>query len=307
MTRHFLDLSDCGPEGIALIVRSATKGPGAILHGQSVAMVFEKPSVRTRNSTEMAVVHLGGYPVMITDAEVGIDTRESSEDIARTLACFHQTIAARVRDHTSFHRMVTALEGQGSATNVINLLSDYSHPCQAIADMLTLADEFGGIEGLQGKHMVYVGDANNVARSLAQASLALGCSITICSPVGFQFDDPAVDAIGSFARFGAKIYRSDDPVASAQDADALYTDVWTSMGQEQEARIRREALANYSITEELIAVASDEVIVLHCLPAHRGEEITDAALEGPHSRVWQQAKHRETAMYGIFAWLKEAI
>jgi ornithine carbamoyltransferase len=307
MTRHFLDLTDCGPEGVELIVRSAAQGPSQILRDQSVAMVFEKPSVRTRNSTEMAVVHLGGHPVMIVDAEVGIDTRESAEDVARTLGCFHQSIAARVRDHSAFSRMAQALAKQGSTVNLINLLSDHSHPCQAIADVLTLADEFGGVDGLVGKHVVYVGDANNVARSLAQASLALGASITICAPDDYQFDDATAATLASFARHGATLARSDNPQSSAKNCDALYTDVWTSMGQEQEAQVRREALAQYSITEELVSLAQARAIVLHCLPAHRGEEITNGVLEGSHSRVWQQAKHRETAMYGIFAWLKEAI
>ena len=305
MTRHFLDLADVGPEGVAAIVRMAAQGPRPILHGQSVAMVFEKPSARTRNSTEMAVVHAGGHAVMISDAEVGIDVRESAEDVARTLGCYHQVIAARVRNHEVCSRMASALDAQGNRVSIINLLSDYSHPCQAIADMLTLADEFGGVDGLRGKRVVYVGDANNVARSLAQACLALGVSVTICAPSGYQFDDATIAALEQFARFDAAVTRSDDPMTAVQGASALYTDVWTSMGQEDEAQIRRNAFARFSITEALVANAADDAIVLHCLPAHRGEEISHEVLEGTRSRVWVQAKHRETAMYGVFAWISE--
>ena len=307
MTRHFLDLADVGPEGIESIVRIAAKGPRPILDGQSVAMVFEKPSARTRNSTEMAVVHAGGHAVMISDAEVGIDVRESAEDVARTLGCYHQIIAARVRNHAVFSRMASALDAQDNQVSIINLLSDYSHPCQAIADMLTLADECGGVDGLRGKHVVYVGDANNVARSLAQACLALGVSVTICAPPGYQFDDATIAELEQFARFDAAVARSDDPMTAVRGASALYTDVWTSMGQEEEAQVRRKAFAQFSITEALLANAADEAIVLHCLPAHRGEEISHEVLEGPRSRVWAQAKHRETAMYGVFGWIGEGV
>lgn len=307
MTRHFLDLGDCGPAGIEAIVCHSLLGPSPLLSGQSVAMIFEKPSARTRNATEMAVVHLGGHAVMITDAEVGIDRRESAEDVARTLACFHGTIAARVRDHRVLTRMANALDSQGLDVNMVNLLSDYSHPCQAIADMLTLADEFGGVESLRGRKLVYVGDANNVALSLAQAGLALGVSVTICAPDTYQFADAVYKDLTTYAQHGATLERETTPEACVNDADALYTDVWTSMGQEHEADERQQALTKYAITEHLMALAKRDAIVMHCLPAHRGEEIAEAVLDSPNSRVWSQAKHRETAMYGIFAWTQEVL
>lgn len=269
-------------------------------------MVFEKPSARTRNSTEMAVVDLGGHPVMISDAEVGIDRRESAEDVARTLGCFHPIIAARVNDHQVLVRMAAALDRQRTGVHVVNLLSDVSHPCQAIADVLTVADEFGGVTELAGRTVTYVGDANNVTRSLAQAMLSVGVEVRIAAPPEYQFTDAQIQELDAFgAAHQVHVQRFDDPADAASGADALYTDVWTSMGQEAESAKRRIDLARFVIDEALIEAASPDAIVLHCLPAHRGEEITEAALESPASRVWQQAAHRRTAMRGVFGWITE--
>lgn len=303
-TRHLLDLGDLSPSDITTLVQRSMEPVTPLLLGQSVAMVFEKPSARTRNSTEMAVVDLGGHPVMISDAEVGIDRRESAEDVARTLGCFHPIIAARVNDHQVLVRMAAALDRQGVGVHVVNLLSDVSHPCQAIADVLTVSDEFGGLPGIVGRTLTYVGDANNVTRSLAQAMLSVGVEVRVAAPEGYQFTDAQIDELNLFgSQHQVRVRRFDDPVAAATGADVLYTDVWTSMGQESESAQRRIDLARFVIDEALIDAASPDAIVLHCLPAHRGEEITEAALESPASRVWKQAAHRRTAMRGVFGWI----
>jgi len=306
MARHFLDLVDVGAAGVLELLSVAAEPVQPVLAGQSVAMVFEKQSARTRNSTEMAVVDLSGHPVMITDAEVGIDTRETAEDVARTLGCFHNIVAARVRDHLVLERMRDALERAGTQVSVVNLLSDRSHPCQALADILTIADEQGGagrLDELAGMTLTYVGDANNVTRSVAQAAIAVGIDVRIAAPDGYQLAADEAAAIDAFGPGSLQLFG--DPLEAASGADVLYTDVWTSMGQEAEADVRRRELALYSISPSLLSVASAEAIVLHCLPAHRGEEIADEVLEGPASRVWIQAAHRRTAMRGVFRWLCE--
>ena len=298
-TRHLLDLGDLSPSDITTLVQRSMEPVTPLLSGQSVAMVFEKPSARTRNSTEMAVVDLGGHPVMISDAEVGIDRRESAEDVARTLGCFHPIIAARVNDHQVLVRMAAALDRQGVGVHVVNLLSDVSHPCQAIADVLTVSDEFGGLPGIVGRTLTYVGDANNVTVSLAQAMLAMGVNIRVAAPTGYQLTEEMATSIEAFGLHGATLTLLDDPVAAASGADVLYADVWTSMGQEAEADVRRRDLATFTIDQHLLDSASPEAIVLHCLPAHRGEEISHEVLEGSSSRVWRQAAHRRTAMRGV--------
>jgi ornithine carbamoyltransferase len=303
MTRHLLDLNDLGPKGILQVLGLSAPEQGDALEDHSVAMVFEKPSARTRNSTEMAVVDLGGHPVMITDAEVGIDRRETAEDVARTLGCYHQIIAARVNDHRVLERMRRALDAQGGGVSVVNLLSDFSHPCQGLADALTILDEFGPAPA--GRTVAYVGDANNVTVSLAQVALTLGMDVRVAAPNGYQLNDATLSMINTFGETsGAAITQTTDPGEAAHGADVLYTDVWTSMGQEAEREQRLRDLAGYAIDEELLTVAAPEAVVLHCLPAHRGEEITNGALEGPQSRVWVQAAHRRTAMRGVFRWVR---
>jgi len=303
MTRHLLDLEDLGSGGISAVLDLCGPERGDALAGSSVAMVFEKPSARTRNSTEMAVVDLSGHPVMITDAEVGIDRRETAEDVARTLGCYHQIIAARVNDHGVLVRMSEALDAQGAGVSVVNLLSDYSHPCQGLADALTMRDEFGG--SLVGRTVAYVGDANNVTISLAQVALTMGMDVRIAAPIGYQLDVETLEGLRQFAgATGATLAQLTDPQEAASGADVLYADVWTSMGQEAERATRLEDLAGYSIDLELLARASKDAIILHCLPAHRGEEITAEALESPQSRIWSQAAHRRTAMRGVFRWVR---
>ncbi len=300
------DIDDLDPDTWDRVIALALAQPsGQPLQGQGVALLFEKPSARTRNSTEMAVVDLGGHPVYIQGAEVGLDVRETAEDVARTLACYHRVVCARVFDHGVLGRMAAALERSGFDTPLVNLLSDAAHPCQAVADVLTMREALGP---LRGRTLAYVGDANNVSRSLAKAGVLEGMEVRIASPTGYTFSGNELAGLQAFADRvgrGGTVLLGDDPRQAATGAAALATDVWTSMGQEEERAERLAAFAGFTIDDHLVDQAAADAVVLHCLPAHRGEEITDAVLEGPRSVVWRQAAHRRTAMRGILAWAIE--
>ncbi len=265
-----------------------------VLDGCGVAALFQKPSARTRSSVEMAVYTLGGHPIYIRGEEVGIDTRETAEDVTLTLAGYCAVLAARVFDHGLLERMTAV-----SPVPVVNLLSDRAHPCQALADLLTLREELDGVEG---RRLVYVGDGNNVAASLAFAAALSGLELVVASPPGYELDDDVVDRARNL---GGAIELTADPIDAVRGADAVYTDVWTSMGQEEEAAQRRSAFEGYSVDEALMEVASPEARVLHCLPAHRGEEISAGVIDGPQSLVWQQAENRMHAMRGLLSVLVE--
>jgi ornithine carbamoyltransferase len=315
MTRHFLDVDDLSCDELDDVLAMAALPLGElrpVLAGRGAALVFEKPSARTRSSTELAVVALGGHPVYIQGAEVGIDDRESAEDVARTLACYHAVVCARVLDHDVLVRMAHALDSSPVAppaatpdddarfpapVPVVNLLSDRAHPCQALADLLTLRQVFGDVEG---RTVAYIGDANNVWRSLAEAAAMTGIRVRTASPEGYE---PDADDLARLARLGGDIEVTTDPMEAAAGADALYTDVWTSMGQEEEQELRRKAFAGFTIDDDMLARAAPDAVVLHCLPAHRGEEITAAVFEGPRSVVWRQAANRAHAVRGLLAWL----
>jgi ornithine carbamoyltransferase len=303
---HLFDVDDLSLSDFERVLTLAVgDGVGAVLQGQGVALLFEKPSARTRNSTEMATVGLGGHPVYIQGTEVGLDTRESAEDVARTLACYHRVLCARVFDHSVLRRMAAALDGGGFAVPVINLLSDQAHPCQAIADVLTLREVLGP---LPGRALAYIGDANNMCRSLAKAALMEGMDVRVASPPDYSFSPEDLVDLGRLAEEsgrGGTVRFTNDPKDAAAGADALYTDVWTSMGQEEERAARLAAFDGFTIDDALVSGAAPDAVVLHCLPAHRGEEISASVLEGPHSVVWRQAAHRRTAMRGILAWCVE--
>jgi len=304
-TRHVLDIGDLGAGGLAEVLALSELDAGSlprVLEAQGVALVFEKPSNRTRNSSEMATVALGGHPVYIQGHEVGLDVRESASDVARTLACFHSVVCARVYDHGSLVRMASALDEASVPVPVVNLLSDRAHPCQALADLLTLRTVFGP-DALADRTVAYVGDANNVWRSLAAAASMAGIPTRVASPEGYG---PSASDVAMVASFGGELLVTTDPAEAAAGADALYTDVWTSMGQESEAEDRRRAFAGYTVDEALVARAADDVVVLHCLPAHRGEEISAEVVDGPRSVVWQQATNRMHAMRGLLAWVMGA-
>jgi ornithine carbamoyltransferase len=302
-TRNLFDIDDLSLSAFDEVLTLATSPDlGPVLQGHGVAMLFQKPSARTRNSTEMAVHRLGGHAVYIQGTEVGLDERESAEDVARTLGCYHRVLCARVFDHGVLARMAGALSASGFDVPVINLLSDGAHPCQAVADVLTLRETIGP---LAGRSVAYVGDANNMCRSLAKAALMEGMDVRIASPEGYGFPDDELAALAALAERvgrGGSVCGTHDPKDAVAGADALYTDVWTSMGQEEERAARLAAFAGFTIDEDLVSQAADDAVVLHCLPAHRGEEISAAVLEGPRSVVWRQAAHRQTAMRGILAW-----
>jgi ornithine carbamoyltransferase len=214
-------------------------------------------------------------------------------------------LCARVFDHAVLVRMAAALDRSEFDVPVVNLLSDAAHPCQAVADVLTLREALGP---LAGRALAYIGDANNVSRSLAKAALLEGMEVRIASPVGFGFSGEELAALQAFAERGGRggtVQLTDEPHQAAKGAAALYTDVWTSMGQEDERSSRLAAFAGFTIDEALVELAAPDAVVLHCLPAHRGEEITDDVLEGERSVVWRQAAHRRTAMRGILAWVVE--
>lgn len=285
MTRHFLEIDDLSPDDIATVL-DLSEQPIAklpkVLAGRGVALVFEKPSARTRNSTEMAVVQLGGHPVTIRGEEVGFDVRESVEDVTRTLAGYHSAIAARVFEHSKLERMAAV-----SSVPVVNLLSDRTHPIQVLADLLTIREALGG---LSGRTLAYIGDGNNMAHALALAGPLVGMKVRVASPPGYELQ-------GSDAELTA------DPMAAVAGADVVYTDVWTSMGQEAEAAARTKAFAGFMVDDALMSNAAPTAIFLHCLPAHREQEVATSVIDGPQSRVWPQAENRMHAARGLLSFL----
>jgi ornithine carbamoyltransferase len=297
---RFLEVDDLDPARLAALLDralawklDAASVPPA-LKGKGVALLFEKPSARTRTSTEMAVFTLGGHPVYIRPEEVGIGTRESAEDVARTLASYCTILAARVFDHAMLELMAAAVE-----VPVVNLLSDRAHPCQALADLLTLREVAGTLDG---SRLVFVGDGNNVAASLAFAAALSGLVLVVSSPPGYELDDDVVDRARNL---GGTIELVADPYEAVAGADAVYTDVWTSMGQEDEAVQRRAAFVGYQVDAALMAAAGPSAVFMHCLPAHRGEEVSADVIDGKQSVVWQQAQNRMHAVRALFALLEE--
>ena len=284
MVRHLLTLDGLGRAEIEAMLALAEAAPAPVLAGKGAALYFEKPSARTRNSMELAVHQLGGHPVYLTAGELGIGTRESVEDIARTLACYHGVIAAREFDH----KLLVALAA-ASPVPVVNMLSGSDHPLQALADLLTIRQLCGRIEGVK---VAYVGDGdNNVARSLAQGCVALGAELTIASPEGFGLSDAP-----------AGVRQVVDPLQAVRGAEVVYTDVWVSMGQEEESLFRSVKLQDYQVNGALMAEAPGAWF-LHCLPARRGEEATAEVIDGPRSAVWRQAENRMHSARGALMWL----
>ncbi|HEY5698650.1 MAG TPA: ornithine carbamoyltransferase [Acidimicrobiales bacterium] len=291
--RHLLEIDDLTKDELFEVIALALDpNPPQVLSRKGMALVFQKPSARTRNSMEMAVKDLGGHPVTIRAEEVSIDQRESAEDVARTLACYHAAIGARVFDHSVLERMAKV-----AWVPIINLLSDDAHPLQAVADLLTMADEFGD---LNGRTLAYVGDGNNMCRSLALAATLAGMQVRVASPRGYALSEVDVDRI---AALGVAPDLLDRPEEAVAGVDVVYTDVWTSMGQETEVEARRKAFEGYMVDERLMALAAERSIFLHCLPAHRGEEVSHEVLDGDRSRVWRQAENRMHAARGAVAWI----
>jgi ornithine carbamoyltransferase len=247
-----------------------------------VAAVFEKPSARTRVSFEVAVSTLRGHCVTLRGEELGLGSRESVADVARTLASYCTMIGARVFDHRVLEEMARL-----GGIPVINLLSDTAHPGQAVGDLLTLEEHLGG--PVEGRRLVFIGDGNNVAASLALAAALTGLEMIVSSPPGYELDDSVVERARNL---GGVVELVADPFDAVQGADAVYTDVWTSMGQEAQNEARIAAFGAYQVNAELMAAARPDTLVLHCLPAKRGLEITDEVIDGPNSVVWTQAENR---------------
>jgi len=294
--RHLLEIDDLSvDELLAVLDLAETPEPPQVLAGKGMALVFEKPSARTRNSMEMAVVQLGGHPVTIRGEEVSLDVRESVEDVTRTLACYHAAIGARVFEHAKVERMAAV-----DRVPVVNLLSDDGHPMQALADVLTMRQHLGPLEG---RSVAYVGDGNNVCRSLALAAGMVGMEVRVASPPGYVLRPEDVDRIKAAGIEPMLTHRADEAVAGA---DVIYTDVWTSMGQEAEAEKRRTEFEGFTVDDTLLDRAGADAVFLHCLPAHRGQEVTGAVADGPRSLIWAQAENRMHAARGLLAWIMEA-
>lgn len=291
--RHLLEIDDLSVAELGRVLDlAADPSPPQVLDGLGMALLFEKPSARTRNSMEMAVVQLGGHPMYIQAAEVGLGVRESIEDVTRTLACFHACLGARVFDHATVESMAAV-----GAVPVVNMLSDGAHPLQALADVLTMRQEMGD---LAGRVVTYVGDGNNVFRSLALAAGMLGMEVRFTGPPGYRLGDIDRDRLASA---GIGFEEFDRPEEAVAGADAVYSDVWVSMGQEDEKVKRLADFEGFQVDGALMEAAGDQALFLHCLPAHRGEEVTDGVVDGPSSRVWPQAANRMHAARGLLAWL----
>ena len=292
MPRHLLEIDDLNSTELDKVLSLSTQRSEELLLGKGAALLFEKPSNRTRNSMEMAIVQLGGHPVTIRPDEVGIGKRESTGDVAKTLSCYHALIGARVFEHET----VSELSAYSSVP-VINMLSDESHPLQALADLLTIKQEFGQLKGLK---IAYIGDSNNVAQSLAIGSLMAGVEFRVASPKGYEFSEVSLKRIQSV---GGQILQTGEPETAVEGANVIYTDVWTSMGQEAESATRLRDFNGFTVTMEMLSLADPESIFLHCLPAHPNEEVTQEVLASSYSRIWKQAENRMHSARGAIAFL----
>jgi len=304
--RHFLTLADLTPaelqEILDLAVQLKTEwkagGNPPLLGGKVLGMIFQKPSLRTRVSFDMAMLHLGGHALYLSPNEIQLGKRESTADVARVLARYVHVIMARVFDHADVVELA-----KWSTVPVINGLSDYSHPCQGIADFLTILEHKGT---LKGRKLAYLGDSNNVTHSLIFGATKLGMDFALGAPAGYSLRPDVLALAEQFAaESGSRISISTDPRAAIQGADVVYTDTWTSMGQEAEAEERRKIFPPYQVNPALLAYARPDAIVMHCLPAHRGDEITDEVADGPQSVIFDQAENRMHAQKAILIWVLE--
>jgi len=294
--RHFINSTDISADELRKVLQLSTASKDALgkpLAGLGAALIFEKPSNRTRHSMEMAVVQLGGHPVYTRGEEVGFDVRETVEDITKVMGGYHGILAARVFDHNIVRRMADS-----SSVPVVNMLSDRQHPLQGLADVLTMQQQLGD---LVGKTVCYVGDYNNVARSLAQASALLGMHVRLGCPYGYAAEDGELQALQKLG--AASVNQFDNMKDAVGGAHAVHTDVWTSMGQESETNKREKAFANFQVTEAVMKDAAADAIFMHCLPAHRGMEVAAEVIDGPRSKVFEQAHNRMHAARGLLAFL----
>lgn len=298
--RHFLDLSSWSAKDLWHLIELATYlkrewqtgGNRPVLSGKILGMVFQKPSLRTRVSFEVGMKHLGGDAIMLGPSEIGLGKRESVADVSRVLSGYVQGIMARVFDHAHVVELA-----EFASVPVINGLSDDRHPCQAMADMLTIYEAFGTLKGLK---LAYIGDGNNVAASTLIACAQFGIHFSIATPPGYELATDVQIHAASFARkTGITIQTFNEPEAAVFDADVVYTDTWVSMGQEDENQSRLSAFSRYQVNSKLLKHAKERAIVMHCLPAHRGQEITDEVADGPQSMIFAQAENRLHAQKAI--------
>jgi ornithine carbamoyltransferase len=299
--RDFLSIDDLAPEELVALLDGADRHktgrrPLAMLGARAVALLFEKPSTRTRVSFEVAVHELGGHPLPLAAGDLQLGRGETIEDTARVLSRYVHAIVLRTFAQDNLERMARA-----ASVPVINALSDYSHPCQALADMQTIRERKGRLAGLR---LAYLGDGNNVSHSLLFAGAKLGLQVAVATPSGYE---PIPQVVGRAtdiaAETGGGIELTHDPRAAVKGADIVYTDVWASMGQELEAEERTFMFRPYQLTTEVLAEAAGDVVVLHCLPAHRGEEISAEVLDGPFSAVLDQAENRLHTQKALLCWL----
>jgi ornithine carbamoyltransferase len=304
--RHFLSIADLERDELRRLLEQSAQlkaepasalGPLPLLAGRTVALIFEKPSLRTRLSFDVGIAQLGGHCVYLSPAEVGLGRRESVSDVARVTSRMADAIVLRVNAHETIEEFA-----RYSQVPVINGLSDLSHPCQGLADIFTIRERKG--PDLRGVEIAYIGDGNNVAHSLMLCAAKTGASLRIATPAGYEplpryRELAAAEAKSS----GAQIAVGNDPIAAVSGADVVYTDVWTSMGQEQEYERRRRAFQGFQLNPALLARAKGDAIVLHDLPAHRGEEITDEVIDGPQSAVFDQAENRMHTEKALLCWL----
>lgn len=300
--RDLLSVADLSAEELGGLIRSATEAKAAPAgwtdrsEGRQVALIFEKPSTRTRVSFEVAVTSMGGHAIVLRGDELQLGRGETIEDTGRVLSRYVDALVVRTFEQERLERLA-----EGATVPVINALSDHEHPCQALADLLTITENLGGTEG---RTLCYVGDGNNVAHSLMLAGVLSGMEVRVGCPEGYEPSDDVVAQCRVLGETtGGRVVVTEDPEEAARGAEVLYTDVWTSMGREAEVRERRAAFEAYRLDEKLVSAASPDAIVLHCLPAHRGEEISADVLAGDRSRVWDQAENRLHAQKALLAWL----
>jgi ornithine carbamoyltransferase len=300
--RHFLDLLDLTPEEINNLLEETARLKAAhqrrertpSLLGRVIGLVFEKPSLRTRVSFQAAIAQLGGASVFTSGSEVGLGSRESVPDFARTISQYVDAVVLR----TFSHQTVESFAAHASCP-VINGLSNYYHPCQALADLFTVREVFGAVAG---RTLVFVGDGNNVARSVALCCGKLGVRFILASPPGYGFDEPFVQTYRKTVPQG-ELLQNGEPAHAVAEADVIYTDVWTSMGQEEEREKRLQEFSGFQVNDALLALAPPHARLMHCLPAHRGEEVSNEALDGERSVVFQQAGNRMHAQKALLQWL----
>jgi len=289
--RHYLSVDDLSPGelGEVLDLAARLKADRSMMRdalgGRSIALIFEKPSTRTRVSFEVGVAELGGHPVVLSAGELQLGRGETIQDTGRVLSRYVDAVVLRTYEQERLEVLTST-----ATVPIVNALSDFEHPCQALADVLTLRERFAQ---LSGRILTYLGDGNNVAHSLLLAGTKMGMHVRVGTPPGFEPIPQVVHRAEEIAgETGGSVELTHDPEEAATGAHALYTDVWASMGQEEEANERALVFPAYQVTQKLVALAAPDVVVLHCLPAHRGLEITDEVIDGPHSVVWDQAENR---------------